>query len=432
MIDRYTRKEMAELWTKQKKFETWLEVELNATDAWVKLGKVPAEDAAAMRRNARFTVERIEEIEESTRHDVVAFTRCVAESLGEESKYLHFGLTSTDVVDTALASIVSRACDILEDDVHTLIDVLARQAVKYKMTPCMGRTHGVHAEPTTLGLKFALWYAEMKRNLERLEHAHKSIRVGKISGAVGTYANVDPFVEQYVCKQMGLEPSPISTQVLQRDRYAELMTTFAILGSSLEKFATEVRGLQKTELREVEEPFRAGQKGSSAMPHKRNPINCEKVCGLSRVLRGYAVTALEDVALWHERDISHSSVERIILPDATSLLDHMFVVMIRILGDLFVYPENMERSMSMSYGLTNSQHVLLTLIEKGMLRETAYDCVQRNAMRAWEEKIPFRTLIEQEPVVRERLSQEELDACFDLSYHYRHVDEVFRRLGLEA
>ena len=294
MIDRYTRKEMAELWTKQKKFETWLEVELNATDAWVKLGKVPAEDAAAMRRNARFTVERIEEIEESTRHDVVAFTRCVAESLGEESKYLHFGLTSTDVVDTALASIVSRACDILEEDVHTLIDVLARQAVKYKMTPCMGRTHGVHAEPTTLGLKFALWYAEMKRNLERLEHAHKGIRVGKISGAVGTYANVDPFVEQYVCSQMGLEPSPISTQVLQRDRYAELMTTFAILGSSLEKFATEVRGLQKTELREVEEPFRAGQKGSSAMPHKRNPINCEKVCGLSRVLRGYAVAALED------------------------------------------------------------------------------------------------------------------------------------------
>ena len=431
MIDRYTSPEIAALWTKEKKFATWLKDELNATDAWVKLGKVPAEAAEAMRKNAKFTVERIEEIEQSTRHDVVAFTRCVAESLGEESKYLHFGLTSTDVVDTALSSIVSEACDIIEADMHKLIDVLASQAVKYKMTPCMGRTHGVHAEPTTLGLKFALWYAEMLRNMERMEHAHKTIRVGKISGAVGTYANVDPFVEKYVCEQMGLEPSPISTQVLQRDRYAELFTTFAIIGSCLEKYATEVRGLQKTELREVEEPFHAGQKGSSAMPHKRNPINCEKVCGLSRVLRGYAVTAMEDVALWHERDISHSSVERIILPDATSLLDHMLKQMIHILGDLFVYPENMLRSMSMSYGLTNSQHVLLTLIEKGMLRETAYDCVQRNAMRAWEEKRPFRELIEQEPVVREHLTPEELDACFDLSYHYKHVDEVFARLGLK-
>ena len=430
MIDRYTSPEIAALWTKEKKFATWLKVELNATDAWVKLGKVPAEAAEAMRRNAKFTVERIEEIEQSTRHDVVAFTRCVAESLGEESKYLHFGLTSTDVVDTALSSIVSKACDIIEADMHRFIDTLASQAVRYKMTPCMGRTHGVHAEPTTLGLKFALWYAEMQRNMERMEHAHKTIRVGKISGAVGTYANVDPFVEKYVCEQMGLEPSPISTQVLQRDRYAELFTTFAIIGSCLEKYATEVRGLQKTELREVEEPFHAGQKGSSAMPHKRNPINCEKVCGLSRVLRGYAVTAMEDVALWHERDISHSSVERIILPDATSLLDHMLKQMIHILGDLFVYPENMLRSMSMSYGLTNSQHVLLTLIEKGMLRETAYDCVQRNAMRAWEEKRPFRELIEQEPVVREHLTPEELEACFDLSYHYKHVDEVFARLGL--
>ena len=430
MIDRYTSPEIAALWTKEKKFATWLKVELNATDAWVKLGKVPAEAAEAMRRNAKFTVERIEEIEQSTRHDVVAFTRCVAESLGEESKYLHFGLTSTDVVDTALSSIVSEACDIIEADMHKLIDVLASQAVKYKKTPCMGRTHGVHAEPTTLGLKFALWYAEMQRNMERMEHAHRIIRVGKISGAVGTYANVDPFVEKYVCEQMGLEPSPISTQVLQRDRYAELFTTFAIIGSCLEKYATEVRGLQKTELREVEEPFHAGQKGSSAMPHKRNPINCEKVCGLSRVLRGYAVTAMEDVALWHERDISHSSVERIILPDATSLLDHMLKQMIHILGDLFVYPENMLRSMSMSYGLTNSQHVLLTLIEKGMLRETAYDCVQRNAMRAWEKKRPFRELIEQEPVVREHLTPEELESCFDLSYHYKHVDEVFARLGL--
>ena len=431
MIDRYTRPEMAALWTKQKKFETWLEGELNATDAWVKLGKVPAEAAAEMRKNAKFTVERVEEIEQSTRHDVVAFTRCVAESLGEESKYLHFGLTSTDVVDTALSSIVSQALDIIEADMRRFIDVLAAQAVKYKMTPCMGRTHGVHAEPTTLGLKFALWYAEMQRNLERMEHAHKITRVGKISGAVGTYANVDPFVEKYVCEQMGLEPSPISTQVLQRDRYAELLSVIAITGCSLEKFATEVRGLQKTELREVEEPFRAGQKGSSAMPHKRNPINCEKVCGLSRVLRGYALAAMEDVALWHERDISHSSVERIILPDATELLDYMLVLMTRILGDLFVYPENMLRSMSMSYGLPNSQHVLLTLIDKGMLRETAYDCVQRCAMRAWQEQKPFRQMLEQDETVTSHLSPAELDECFELSYHYKHVDEVFKRLGLE-
>lgn len=431
MIDRYTRPEMAALWTKERRFQSWLEVELNATDAWVQLGKVPAEAAKKMRENARFTVERIEEIEQTTRHDVVAFTRCVAESLGDESKYLHFGLTSTDVVDTALSSLLSKACDILEDDVRAFIDMLARQAKKYKMTPCMGRTHGVHAEPTTLGLKFALWYAEMQRNLDRLQHAHRTIAVGKISGAVGTYANVDPFVERYVCEHMGLEASPISTQVLQRDRHAELMTTLAIIASSLEKFATEVRGLQKTELREVEEPFRKGQKGSSAMPHKRNPVNCEQICGLARVIRGYSVTALENITLWHERDISHSSTERIILPDATQLLDYMLCKLCGILGDLFVYPENMLRNMDKSLGLTFSQHVLLALIEKGMLRETAYDTVQKNAMRAWEEQVPFKGLIEQEPAVREHLTQQELDACFDLSYHYTHVDDIFRRLGLE-
>lgn len=430
MIDRYSRKEMASLWTKEKKFETWLEVELNATDAWVKLGKVPAQAAEQMRKRAKFTVERIEEIEMSTRHDVVAFTRCVAESLGDESKYLHFGLTSTDVVDTALSSLLSKACDILERDVQQFIDMLRTQAIKYKMTPCMGRTHGVHAEPTTLGLKFALWYAEMQRNLERLRHAHKTIAVGKISGAVGTYANVDPFVEKYVCEKMGLEASPISTQVLQRDRHAELITTFAIIASCLEKYATEVRGLQKTELREVEEPFRAGQKGSSAMPHKRNPVNCEQICGLARIMRSHVVTALEDVSLWHERDISHSSAERIILPDATQLLDYMLVKLQGILGDLFVYPENMLRNMNMSYGLIFSQHVLLTLIDKGMLRETAYDTVQKNAMRAWSEQRQFRELIEQEPVVRELMSAEEIDRCFDLSYHYTHVDDIFARLGL--
>lgn len=330
MIDRYTSKRMSELWSLEHKYQTWLEVELLATEAWAVLGAVPQEDAVNMRRNARFTVERVAEIEESTRHDVVAFTRCVAESLGGESKYLHFGLTSTDVVDTAMSCTAVQACRYLLEDIREMREILKAQAIRYKQTPIMGRTHGVHAEPTTLGLKFALWYEDMGRNLDRMEHALETIRVGKISGAVGTYANVDPFVEQYVCEHLGLKAAPISTQVLQRDRYAEFLSAVAITGSCLEKIALEIRSLQRTEIREVEEPFRKGQKGSSAMPHKRNPINCEKVCGLSRLLRGYAMTAMEDVALWHERDISHSSVERIILPDATSLLEHMFITMNRI------------------------------------------------------------------------------------------------------
>lgn len=430
MIDRYTRPEMARLWTKEMRFQKWLEVELYATEAWAELGKVPAEAAKAMRANARFSVDRIEEIEESTRHDVVAFTRCVAESLGEESKYLHFGLTSTDVVDTALSSLLSEACDMLEKDVQKLIETLGSQARKYAHTPCMGRTHGVHAEPTTLGLKFALWYAQMQRNLERLLHAHQTIAVGKISGAVGTYANVDPFVEKYVCEHMGLTPSPISTQVLQRDRHAELISVFAIIASSLDQYATEVRGLQKTEIREVEEPFRAGQKGSSAMPHKRNPVNCEQISGLSRVMRSHVVVALEDIPLWHERDISHSSAERVILADATQLLDYMLVKMDGILGGLFVYPDNMLRNMDRSLGLVFSQHVLLTLIEKGMLREAAYDMVQRCAMAAWERQVPFRALLDAEPEVTALLTPADLDACFDLQYHYQHVDEIFTRLGL--
>lgn len=430
MIDRYASARMAALWSNQTKFETWLEVELHAADAWAQLGRIPKEAAEAMRRNARFTVKRIEEIEASTRHDVVAFTRCVAESLGEESKYLHYGLTSTDVVDTALSSVATRACDALLEDADKLTGVLREQARRYKKTPCIGRTHGVHAEPTTLGLKFALWYAEMQRDRERLARARETVRVGKISGAVGTYANVDPFVERYVCEKMGLEPSPISTQVLQRDRYAELLTTIAICGGTLEKIATEIRGLQRTELREVEEPFAAGQKGSSAMPHKRNPINCEKVCGLSRVLRGYALSALEDMALWHERDISHSSVERIILPDATSLLDHMFSVVTRVLGGLLVYPQNMRRSMDMSLGLCFSQQVLLALIGKGMLREEAYDLVQRCAMRSWETQTPLAGRLREEEAVTSRLTDEELRACFDPTRHFAHVDEVFARLGL--
>ena len=431
MIDRYTSERMAALWSLEHKYATWLEVELLATEAWAKIGAVPEADAAKMRRDARFTVERIAEIEASTRHDVVAFTRCVAESLGEESKYLHFGLTSTDVVDTALSATVVKAVDFLIEDTAAMLEILKNQAVRYKETVIMGRTHGVHAEPTTLGLKFALWYADMSRNLTRLERARETVCVGKISGAVGTYANVDPFVEQYVCEHMGLQPSPISTQVLQRDRYAELLSTIAITGSCLEKIATEIRSLQRTEIREVEEPFRSGQKGSSAMPHKRNPINCEKVCGLSRLLRGYAMTAMEDIALWHERDISHSSVERIILPDATSLLEHMFATMNRILKDLYVYPENMERSMRLSYDLPYSQQVLLTLIGSGMLRETAYDLVQKTATQAWQEQTSFKELILHNEEVREKLTEEEILACFKREHHLRHVNDIYHRLKLE-
>ena len=431
MIERYTSERMKDLWSLNQKYAQWLEVELLAAEAWADLGVVPKESAEKMRQNASFTEKRVLEIEEQTRHDVVAFTRCVAESLGDESKYLHYGLTSTDVVDTALSFTLSKACTYLEEDLALLLETLKNQAIRYKYTPMMGRTHGVHAEPTTLGLKFALWYADMQRNMDRLTHAHESIRVGKISGAVGTYANVDPYVEQYVCDHLGLISSPISTQILQRDRHAELMSTIAILGSCLEKIALEVRSLQRTEIREVEEPFREGQKGSSAMPHKRNPINCEKICGLSRLLRGYSVTAMEDIALWHERDISHSSVERMILPDATSLLEHMLLLLNRILKDLFVYPENMLRSMQLSYDLPFSQQVLLLLIQKGMLRETAYDCVQRLAMQAWKSQTSFKQLLLEDKTVMSHITEDELRTCFDLNKHMKNVDLVFDRLGLK-
>jgi adenylosuccinate lyase len=422
---------MAALWSKERRFQSWLDVELAAADAWAELGVVPRADAQAMRRNAGFSVERIEEIEQTTRHDVVAFTRCVAESLGPESKWLHYGLTSTDVVDTALSSVLDDACGILLDDIDRLISTLKRQALRWKYTPIMGRTHGVHAEPTTLGLKFALWYAETRRNQVRLERARETIAVGKISGAVGTYANVDPRVEAYVCESMGLEPSPISTQTLQRDRHAEFISTLAIIASCLEKYATEIRLLQQTEIREAEEPFRAGQKGSSAMPHKRNPVNCEQIVGLARLTRSYVVPALEDIALWHERDISHSSVERVILPDATQLLDYMLIKLDGILDGLIAYPDNMLRSMERSLGLPFSQRVMLALIGKGMLREEAYDAVQPLAMRSWSEGRPFRALLDEDDAIRGALSASELDECFDPAYHRKHADIIYKRLGLD-
>ncbi|MFO7263758.1 MAG: adenylosuccinate lyase [Bacillota bacterium] len=430
MIERYTRPEMGAIWTEENKYAAWLEVELLACEAWAELGVIPKEDVAALRANARFDVARIEEIERETRHDVVAFTRALSEHLGPERKWVHYGLTSTDVVDTAQGYRLKQANRILRDDLHQLLDVLKARAKEHKWTVMMGRTHGVHAEPITFGLKLALWYAEMQRNLERFEQAAKQVEFGKISGAVGTYANIPPFVEEYVCKKLGIQPAPISTQTLQRDRHAYYLATLALIATSLEKFAVEIRALQKSEVREVEERFHPGQKGSSAMPHKRNPVGSENISGLSRLMRGYMLAAYENVPLWHERDISHSSVERVALADATILLDYMLHRFTNILRELTVYPENMRRNMDRTFGLIYSQRVMLALIEKGLSREEAYDLVQPRAMQAWEEQRPFRAILEEEPRITELLSPSELDDCFDYRYHLKHVDTIFARLGL--
>ena len=430
MIERYTRPEMGAIWTEENRFKAWLEVEILACEAWAELGAIPKEDVKALRENATFDVNHIKEIEEETRHDVVAFTRAVSETLGEERKWVHYGLTSTDVVDTALSYLLKQANDILLADVERFITILEEKAKAHKYTVMMGRTHGVHAEPTTFGLKLALWVEEMKRNLERLKAAAKNVEFGKISGAVGTYANIDPFVEQYVCEKLGISAAPISTQTLQRDRHAQYMSTLALIATSIEKFATEIRGLQKSETREVEEFFAKGQKGSSAMPHKRNPIGSENMTGLARVIRGHMMTAYENVTLWHERDISHSSAERIILPDATILLNYMLNRFGNIVKNLTVFPENMKRNMERTYGLIYSQRVLLALIDKGLSREKAYDTVQPKAMEAWEKQVQFRELLEEDEVITSYLSKEELDDCFDYNYHLKNVDVIFERLGL--
>ncbi len=430
MIERYSLPEMAAVWTREAHFRTWLDVEILACEAWSELGVIPREDVALIREHANFSVERIDEIERETRHDVVAFTRAVSETLGPERKWVHYGLTSTDVVDTALGSQLRAANLLIRADLGGIIEVLAAQAKRYKDTPIMGRTHGIHAEPTTFGLKLALWYDELRRARERFDRAADEVEYGKISGAVGTFANVDPFVEQYVCEKLGLTPAPISTQVLSRDRHAAYLSALALIGATLEQIATEIRHLQRSEVREVEEPFYAGQKGSSAMPHKRNPVSSEQIAGLSRVLRGNMVAAFEDVALWHERDISHSSVERIILPDSTLLVDYMVQRMTHILRDLRVYPETMLRNMERTFGLIYSQQVLLALVEKGVAREPAYDAVQAAAMKAWETQQPFRALLEETPLVREHLSDAELDAAFDYRQQLRRVDTIFQRLGL--
>lgn len=430
MIERYTRPEMGAIWTEQNKYQAWLEVEILACEAWAELGDIPKEDVAKIRENASFDVNRILEIEQETRHDVVAFTRAVSETLGEERKWVHYGLTSTDVVDTALSYLIKQANDILRKDIVNFTDIIAAKAKEHKHTVMMGRTHGVHAEPTTFGLKLGLWYEEMKRNLERFEAAAKVIETGKMSGAVGTYANIDPRVEQYVCDKLGLAASPISTQTLQRDRHAQYLGALALIATSIEKFATEIRGLQKSETREVEEAFAKGQKGSSAMPHKRNPIGSENMVGMSRLMRGYMVTAYENVALWHERDISHSSAERVILPDATITLNYMLNRFGNIVKNLTVFPENMKRNMDRTFGLIYSQRILLALIDKGLVREEAYDTVQPLAMQAWDEQVQFRTLVDASEKITSYLTKEELDDCFDYNYHLQHVDMIFERLGL--
>ncbi|PLS17029.1 adenylosuccinate lyase [Bacillus sp. M6-12] len=430
MIERYTRPEMGAVWKEENKFKAWLEVEILACEAWAELGAIPKEDVKLLRKNATFNIDRINEIEQETRHDVVAFTRAVSETLGEERKWVHYGLTSTDVVDTALSYILRQANEILQKDIENFIEILRNKAKEHKYTVMMGRTHGVHAEPTTFGLKLGLWYEEMKRNLERFIDARRNIEVGKISGAVGTYANIDPFVESYVCENLGLKAAPISTQTLQRDRHAQYMSVLALIATSIEKFAVEVRGLQKSETREVEEFFAKGQKGSSAMPHKRNPIGSENMTGMARVIRGYMMTAYENVPLWHERDISHSSAERIILPDATIALNYMLNRFGNIIKNLTVYPENMKRNMDRTLGLIYSQRVLLALIDKGLVREEAYDTVQPKAMEAWERQVPFRQLLEEDEKITNLLSKAELDDCFDYNHHLQKVDFIFERLGL--
>lgn len=430
MIERYSRKNMRDIWSEESKFSAWLKVEILACEAWSELGEIPKEDVKKLWDNAKFNIDRIYEIEQETRHDVVAFTRCVSESLGEEKKWVHYGLTSTDVVDTAYGYLYKQANEILRADLVRFIDILKKQALRYKDTVMIGRTHGVHAEITTFGLVFALWYDEMQRNMKRFEDAAAGVEAGKISGAVGTFANTPPAVQDYVCEKLGIHSANISTQVLQRDRHAEYFATLALIAGSIEKMATEIRHLQRTEVREAEEHFNKGQKGSSAMPHKRNPIGSENMCGCSRVMRGYMMAAYEDVPLWHERDISHSSAERIIAPDATELLDYMLNRFGTILENLTVFEENMRENINKTYGVIFSQRFMLKMIEKGCSREAAYDLVQPNAMKAWEEKISFKELMENNDQVTAVLTQEEIDDCFNPAHHVKNVDVIFKRVGL--
>jgi adenylosuccinate lyase len=428
MIEKYTSPRMKSLWSDQNRFQKWLDIELLACEAQANLGIIPKSALSKIRKKAKFSVERITQIEEKTKHDVVAFLTNVAENIGKEGKYVHYGMTSSDVLDTSLSLLMREAGEVILGDLDRLESSLKKKAFEFKHTPMIGRTHGVHAEPITLGLKFALWYTEIQRNIERLKRAIQIISVGKISGAVGSFSNLDPRVEEYVCKKLKLKPAPISSQIIQRDRHAEFMSALAIIASSIEKFATEIRSLQRTEILELEESFAKGQKGSSAMPHKRNPITCERLCGLARLVRTNAQASLENITLWHERDISHSSVERVIIPDSTILVDYMLTQFIKIMENLLVYPDNMRKNLEKTGGLIFSGRLLLALCQRTPSKEEAYQIVQDNAMKAWNENANFRDLIKNDRRVKKYLSDKEIKECFNLDYYLRNVDYIFKRV----
>ena len=431
MIERYTNPEMGRIWTLQHEFEVMLEVEITACEAMAELGQIPVEAAKNIRAKAKFDLNRVKEIEKVTNHDIIAFLTNVAEYVGEDSKYIHKGLTSSDVKDTALGIMMKKSAELILDDLEKLRDVLLRQAKKYKHTVCIGRTHGIHAEPMTFGLKFALWYDEVCRDIERVKRAKEVVAVGKLSGAVGTYSNIDPRIEEITCKKLGITPVKLATQVIQRDRHAEYMTTLAIVASTFEKIATELRNLQRTDIREAEEYFQPGQKGSSAMPHKRNPITGERISGMARLVRGNAIAAMEDITLWHERDISHSSVERVILPDSTINVDYCCRKLTNLVDKLLVYPDAMMANLNKTGGLIFSQRIMLAVVSKGVLREDAYKWVQRNAMARWLKGEDFRTNVEKDPDITKYLTKEEIDNCFDYKWFLRNVDMIMARFGIE-
>jgi adenylosuccinate lyase len=428
MIARYTLPEMGALWSEENKFQKWLEVELAVCEVHAEMGTIPRDALEQIKTRAKFSVERINEIEKTTDHDVIAFTTNLAESIGDAARFVHYGLTSSDVVDTANALLLRDACDILLKKIDSLLPVLQRRALEFKHTPQVGRTHGIHAEPTSFGLTFALWYDEMQRNRERLERARAAVAVGKISGAVGAFALLDPQVEEKVCARLGLRPAPVSTQIVQRDSYAEYLCTLAVIASSLDKFALQIRHWQRTEVREAQEKFKQGQKGSSAMPHKRNPILSERICGMARVVRAHSIVGLENVALWHERDISHSSAERVVLPDASIATDYMLHKMASLVDGLVVYPERMLENLNATRGLIFSGQLLLALTQAGVARETAYEWVQRNAMKVWDEGRDFHSLISADKDVTAHISKAQIDAVFSLDTYLRNIDQIFARV----
>lgn len=428
MIERYTRPEMGRIWTIENRYAKWLEVEIAVCEAWSEVGEVPRKAVNTIKGKARFDVDRIDEIEQTVKHDVIAFLTSVAENVGPESRHIHKGLTSSDIVDTALSLLMKETSNIIIKGIKNLMDALKKQALKYKNTPCIGRSHGVHAEPMTFGIKFALWHEEMKRNAARMKRARDVVSIGKLSGAVGTFSNIPPAIEEKVCKKLGLHSEPVATQVVQRDRHAEYLASLAIIAATIEKMAVEIRHLQRTEVLEAEEPFSAGQKGSSAMPHKRNPVGCENLSGLARIARANALAGLENIALWHERDISHSSVERIIIPDSSILVDYMLNRMKNIIEGLQVYPERMKENMARSYGLYNSQKVMLALTDKGLTREDAYSLVQKNAMKSWKERKDFKGLLLKDKEIKKHLPSKEIDNIFNLKHYFKNIDYIFDRV----